>query len=60
MKLSPVQELVRQNLKTITENEEPGKWSVYYFYPKDFTFICPTEIVGMDSLLSETLSKQII
>jgi alkyl hydroperoxide reductase subunit AhpC len=29
-------------------------WSVIYFYPKDFTFICPTEIVGMDSLLSET------
>ena len=29
-------------------------WSVIYFYPKDFTFICPTEIVGMDILLSET------
>ena len=29
-------------------------WSVIYFYPKDFTFICPTEIVGMDSLMSET------
>ena len=29
-------------------------WSVIYFYPKDFTFICPTEIVGMDSLLQET------
>ena len=21
-----------------------GKWHVFYFYPKDFTFICPTEI----------------
>jgi alkyl hydroperoxide reductase subunit AhpC len=30
-------------------------WSVIYFYPKDFTFICPTEIVGMDCLLSETV-----
>jgi len=29
-------------------------WSVVYFYPKDFTFICPTEIVGMDLLLQET------
>ena len=29
-------------------------WSVIYFYPKDFTFICPTEIVGMDCLLHET------
>ena len=25
-------------------------WRVYYFYPKDFTFICPTEIVAMDKL----------
>ena len=23
-------------------------WNVVYFYPKDFTFICPTEIAGMD------------
>ena len=28
-------------------------WKVYYFYPKDFTFICPTEIKGMDMLTPE-------
>jgi len=28
-------------------------WRVFYFYPKDFTFICPTEIVAMDKLLGE-------
>ena len=28
-------------------------WRVFYFYPKDFTFICPTEICGMDKLLGE-------
>jgi peroxiredoxin (alkyl hydroperoxide reductase subunit C) len=39
-----------------TENEENGKWSVYYFYPKDFTFICPTEIREMDRLLDEDLN----
>jgi peroxiredoxin (alkyl hydroperoxide reductase subunit C) len=27
-------------------------WSVIYFYPKDFTFICPTEIAGMDMLVN--------
>ena len=26
-------------------------WAVIYFYPKDFTFICPTEIVAMDLLI---------
>ena len=29
------------------------KWTVIYFYPKDFTFICPTEIAGMDILVDE-------
>ena len=28
-------------------------WTVVYFYPKDFTFICPTEISDMDKLLGE-------
>lgn len=23
-----------------------GKWQIYFFYPKDFTFVCPTEIKG--------------
>ena len=23
-----------------------GKWKVYFFWPKDFTFVCPTEIAG--------------
>ena len=30
-----------------------GKWHVFYFYPKDFTFICPTEIKEMDRLVDE-------
>ena len=36
--------------ETITEASFPGKWKIIYFYPKDFTFVCPTEIVGFDKL----------
>lgn len=32
-----------------------GSWAVIYFYPKDFTFICPTEISGMDKLCEEAI-----
>ena len=28
-------------------------WTVMYFYPKDFTFICPTEIKDMDNLVHD-------
>ncbi|MDC3024153.1 peroxiredoxin [Alphaproteobacteria bacterium] len=31
--------------ENIDENSFPKKWKVLYFYPKDFTFVCPTEIV---------------
>ncbi|HWR50796.1 MAG TPA: peroxiredoxin [Bryobacteraceae bacterium] len=32
--------------KTITNSDYEGKWKVYFFWPKDFTFVCPTEIAG--------------
>lgn len=31
----------------------PGKWKVIVFYPKDFTFVCPTEIVEYDKLVQD-------
>ncbi|MCG3179295.1 MAG: Alkyl hydroperoxide reductase C [Phycisphaerae bacterium] len=30
-----------------------GKWVVLYFYPLDFTFVCPTEITGLDNRINE-------
>src|SRR5210317_233858 len=40
---------------SVTEHYDPLKhdYTVVYFYPKDFTFICPTEIAGMDVLVDE-------
>jgi peroxiredoxin (alkyl hydroperoxide reductase subunit C) len=37
----------------ITENSFAGKWKVIVYYPKDFTFVCPTEIVAYDKLHSD-------
>jgi peroxiredoxin 2/4 len=30
-----------------------GKWVVFFFYPADFTFVCPTEVVGFQKKLEE-------
>jgi len=40
---------------SVDDHYEPLKhdYTVIYFYPKDFTFICPTEIAGMDMLVDE-------
>ena len=28
----------------VTEQDLAGKWAVFFFYPADFTFVCPTEL----------------
>ena len=33
--------------KTVTQNDLRGKWSIFFFYPADFTFVCPTELGDM-------------
>jgi peroxiredoxin (alkyl hydroperoxide reductase subunit C) len=37
----------------ITEQSFRGKWKVIVYYPKDFTFVCPTEIVAYDKLAAD-------
>jgi peroxiredoxin (alkyl hydroperoxide reductase subunit C) len=34
-----------KEFKEISSADVAGKWLIFYAYPKDFTFICPTEIV---------------
>ena len=29
---------------TVSDADLKGKWSVFFFYPADFTFVCPTEL----------------
>ncbi|HMT44861.1 MAG TPA: redoxin domain-containing protein, partial [Chakrabartia sp.] len=28
----------------VTDADVKGKWAVFFFYPADFTFVCPTEL----------------
>ena len=37
----------------ITNASFEGKWKVIFFYPKDFTFVCPTEIVAFSDRIQE-------
>ncbi len=34
----------------ITDETHRGQWQLVFFYPKDFTFVCPTEIKGFADL----------
>ena len=37
----------------VTNGTHAGKWLVVFFWPKDFTFVCPTEIAGFGRLNRE-------
>jgi lipoyl-dependent peroxiredoxin subunit C len=37
---------MKSAFKTISNEDYAGKWKVYFFWPKDFTFVCPTEIAA--------------
>lgn len=43
------------NLKTsftdISDTDANGKWTIVFFWPKDFTFVCPTEIVAYGKMV---------
>lgn len=34
----------------LDQDSHAGSWKVYFFYPKDFTFVCPTELSGFARL----------
>jgi lipoyl-dependent peroxiredoxin subunit C len=41
----------------ITQQSFPGKWKVVFFWPKDFTFVCPTEIAAFGRLEKEFAAR---
>jgi peroxiredoxin (alkyl hydroperoxide reductase subunit C) len=45
---------------TITEESFAGKWKVIVYYPKDFTFVCPTEIVAYDKLTQDFADRDAV
>lgn len=39
-----VQAYQNNEFRTVTKDDVLGKWSLFFFYPADFTFVCPTEL----------------
>lgn len=42
---------------TVSSNVKPGTWRVVFFWPKDFTFVCPTEISSFGQLHQEFVDR---
>src|SRR5512142_1504307 len=33
-----------EQFKAVSNKDIKGKWAIFFFYPADFTFVCPTEL----------------
>ncbi|VDM11860.1 unnamed protein product [Wuchereria bancrofti] len=45
--------VVNGDFKTISMKDYKGKWLILFFYPLDFTFVCPTEITAFSDRCAE-------
>lgn len=48
-----VQAYQNGEFKTVTKEDIMNKWSVFFFYPADFTFVCPTELEDLANKYNE-------
>jgi len=52
------------NLKTcfteLSDTSDEGKWKIVFFWPKDFTFVCPTEIVAFGKLAHDFADRDAV
>lgn len=44
---------INEGFEVLTDKNLEGKWSVFFFYPGDFTFVCPTELEDLANYYPE-------
>lgn len=62
-KLAPdfrAQALVGREFKEVALSDYKGKWVTLHFYPMDFTFVCPTELVGLNKLHADFADRDAV
>lgn len=42
------------------QTSDKGKWKLVFFWPKDFTFVCPTEIAGFGKLAGDFADRDTV
>lgn len=43
----------KDDVGRVAQNDFTGKWLVFFWYPKDFTFVCPTELADLNNRYKE-------
>ncbi len=46
--------------ETLSHDAFKGKWKILFWWPKDFTFVCPTEILGYNELAQDFADRDAV
>jgi len=46
--------------RQISDASDKGKWKIVFFWPKDFTFVCPTEIAAFGKLAGDFADRDAV
>lgn len=49
----PAVEFGSDQIRTVTRNDFAGRWLILIFYPRDFSFVCPTELTAFSARIEE-------
>lgn len=52
------QAIVKGAIKEVSMDEYKGKWVVLFFYPLDFTFVCPSELLAFHNRVKDFASRK--
>ncbi|HJS33161.1 MAG TPA: peroxiredoxin [Alphaproteobacteria bacterium] len=50
----------KQAFSEVTDADAAGKWKIVFFWPKDFTFVCPTEIAAFGRLAGDFADRDAV
>ena len=45
--------------ETLSHDSFPGKWKVIFYWPKDFTFVCPSELIALDHRIPDFQARNV-
>jgi len=52
--------LDKNGFTDIANDTYPGKWVIYFFYPKDFSFVCPNELAEFGKRVKEFANRDAV
>jgi len=56
----PFDEVVEDPFVTVAHDSHPGRWLVLFYYPMDFTFVCPTEIAAFGAACEDFVDRDAV